>query len=78
MLVERLSLTDFRNYASAELELMDGITAVLGDNGQGKTNLAEALAYLATLESFRGAPPDALIRLGAMQAVVRALSLIHI
>ena len=72
MLVERLSLTDFRNYASAELELMDGITAVLGDNGQGKTNLAEALAYLATLESFRGAPPDALIRLGAMQAVVRA------
>ena len=72
MLVERLSLTDFRNYASAELELMDGITAVLGDNGQGKTNLAEALAYLATLESFRGAPPDALIRLGAAQAVVRA------
>ncbi|MGD9701497.1 MAG: DNA replication/repair protein RecF [Acidimicrobiia bacterium] len=72
MLVERLSLTDFRNYASAELELTDGITAVIGDNGQGKTNIAEALAYLATLESFRGAPPDALIRIGAAQAVVRA------
>ena len=49
-----------------------GTTAVVGDNGQGKTNVAEALAYLATLESFRGAPPDALVRVGATQAVVRA------
>ena len=72
MLVERLSLTDFRNYTTAELELTDGVTAVLGDNGQGKTNLAEAIAYLATLDSFRGAPPEALIRLGADQAVIRA------
>ena len=72
MLVERLTLTDFRNYTTAELELTDGVTAVVGDNGQGKTNLAEALAYLATLDSFRGAPPDALIRLGASQAVIRA------
>ena len=38
---------------------------MLGRNGQGKTNLAEALAYLATLSSFRGAPPDALVRAGA-------------
>jgi DNA replication and repair protein RecF len=41
-------------------------------NGQGKTNLAEALAYLATLDSFRGAPPDALIRVGADTAILRA------
>ena len=41
-------------------------------NGQGKTNLAEALAYLATLDSFRAAPTDALIRVGADTAVMRA------
>jgi DNA replication and repair protein RecF len=45
---------------------------VLGRNGQGKTNLAEAIAYLATLSSFRGAPPDALIGANAEQAVLRA------
>ena len=45
---------------------------MLGRNGQGKTNLAEALAYLATLSSFRGAPPDALIRAGADHGIIRA------
>ena len=55
MIVERLELVDFRNYDQATFELTDGMTVVVGDNGQGKTNLAEALAYLATLESFRGA-----------------------
>ena len=72
MIVTRLELVDFRNYRAAEFDLTAGVTAVLGRNGQGKTNLAEALAYLATLESFRGAPPDALIRLGADSAVIRA------
>lgn len=72
MIVERLELTDFRNYRSATFELTEGVTAVVGNNGQGKTNLAEALAYLATLASFRGAPPDALLRTGADAAVVRA------
>ena len=45
---------------------------VSGGNGQGKTNLVEAIGWLATLDSFRGAPPDALVRSGAEQAVVRA------
>jgi DNA replication and repair protein RecF len=70
--VERLELVDFRNYPSASFDLTGGITAVLGRNGQGKTNLAEALAYLATLSSFRGAPPDALVRAGADAGVIRA------
>jgi DNA replication and repair protein RecF len=73
MIVERIELSDFRNYAAATFELTTGVTAVLGRNGQGKTNLAEALAYLATLSSFRGVPPDALVRVGADTAVVRAL-----
>lgn len=72
MHVARLELVDFRNYAAAAFDLTEGVTAVIGRNGQGKTNLAEAMAYLATLDSFRGAPPDALVRLGADSAVVRA------
>jgi DNA replication and repair protein RecF len=72
MIVTRLELVDFRNYHNANFELHPGITAVVGLNGQGKTNLAEAMAYLSTLDSFRGAPADALIRVGADSAVVRA------
>jgi DNA replication and repair protein RecF len=70
--VTRLELVDFRNYAHAHFDLEDGVTAVLGRNGQGKTNFAEALSYLATLSSFRGAPPEALIRVAADTAVIRA------
>ena len=76
MIVSRLELVDFRNYANAAFDFQPGTTAVVGSNGQGKTNLAEAMAYLATLDSFRGAPLDALIRVGAESAVVRA-TVIH-
>jgi DNA replication and repair protein RecF len=72
VIVTRLELVDFRNYTAASFDFHPGITAVVGLNGQGKTNLAEALAYLATLDSFRGAPTDALIRVGADAAIVRA------
>lgn len=72
MLVYRVELGDFRNYRHAEVHLSDGTTAVIGRNGQGKTNLVEAIAYLATLESFRGVPLDALVRVGADTAILRA------
>ncbi|MGA1073833.1 MAG: DNA replication/repair protein RecF [Ilumatobacteraceae bacterium] len=72
MIVERLELVDVRNYRTATFDLTDGVTAVLGRNGQGKTNLAESLAYLATLSSFRGAPPEALIRAGSDSGIIRA------
>jgi DNA replication and repair protein RecF len=68
----RLWLADFRNYRAAELVPAPGLTAIVGDNGEGKTNLLEAVGYLATLDSFRGAPGDALVRDGAQQAIVRA------
>ena len=45
---------------------------IVGDNGQGKTNLLESIAYLAEVDSFRGAPTDAVVRIGATTAVVRA------
>ncbi|MGI9602165.1 MAG: DNA replication/repair protein RecF [Acidimicrobiales bacterium] len=70
--LKQLWLTDFRGYTELEVSFSDGLTAVLGANGQGKTNLVEAIAWLATMASFRGAPTDALIRDGAEQAVVRA------
>jgi DNA replication and repair protein RecF len=70
--LRRLWLTDFRSYRQADVELAPGLTAVVGSNGEGKTNLLEAVAYLATLSSFRGAPGEALVRQGAAQAVVRA------
>jgi len=72
VIVSRLELTDFRNYANATFEFHSGTTAVVGLNGQGKTNLVEALAYLASLDSFRGAPVEALIRVGSDTAIVRA------
>ena len=72
MIVQRIELRDFRNYLEATFDLTAGVTAVIGENGQGKTNLAEAMAYLATLSSFRGVTPDALVRIGAEQAVIRA------
>jgi DNA replication and repair protein RecF len=70
--LDRVWLTDLRSYATADISLAPGLTALLGDNGQGKTNVLEAIAWLATLSSFRGAPTEALIRQGAARAVIRA------
>ncbi len=72
MIITHLELVDFRNYTTGTFDLTGGTTVVIGDNGQGKTNLAEALAYLATLSSFRSAPTEALVRVGADTAIVRA------
>ena len=72
MIVEHLELTNFRNYAGVDIRFTPGTTALLGANGQGKTNLAEALTFLATLDSFRGVPVDTLIRNGEDTAILRA------
>jgi DNA replication and repair protein RecF len=72
MIVSHLELVDFRNYVRGAFELTSGTTVVIGDNGQGKTNLAEALAFLATLNSFRSVPTEALVRVGADTAIIRA------
>ena len=72
MIVEHLELANFRNYVTATIDFTPGTTALLGANGQGKTNLAEALTFLATLDSFRGVPVDTLIRNGEDTAILRA------
>ncbi|MEW9555651.1 DNA replication/repair protein RecF [Nonomuraea sp. NPDC050783] len=71
MHVAHLSLTDFRSYASVELGLEPGVTAFVGPNGQGKTNLVEALGYVATHSSHRVANDAPLVRQGAARAIVR-------
>lgn len=70
--LSHLWLSDFRNYADLDLSLSPGRIVVVGRNGQGKSNLLEAIGYLGTLGSFRGAPGDAMIRQGAEHAIIRA------
>ncbi|MFJ4847507.1 DNA replication/repair protein RecF [Streptomyces sp. NPDC088733] len=72
MHVAHLSLADFRSYARVEVPLDPGVTAFVGPNGQGKTNLVEAVGYLATLASHRVASDAPLVRMGADRAIVRA------
>jgi DNA replication and repair protein RecF len=68
----RLALTDFRSYADLSIELEPGVTTFSGPNGEGKTNLVEAIGYLATLGSHRVATDAPLVRQGAERAVLRA------
>ena len=72
MHVAHLSLHDFRSYPEAEVALSPGVTAFVGRNGQGKTNLVEAVDYIARLSSHRVAGDAPLVRFGADHAVVRA------
>ncbi|MEV4333908.1 DNA replication/repair protein RecF [Streptomyces sp. NPDC049597] len=72
MHVTHLSLADFRSYARVEVPLDPGVTAFVGANGQGKTNLVEAVGYLATLSSHRVSSDAPLVRMGADRAVIRA------
>ena len=72
MFVTELALIDFRNYTEASLALSSGVTVFVGSNGQGKTNLVEAVEYLSTMSSHRVAATAPLIRAGAETAVVRA------
>lgn len=72
MIVTQLSLTDFRNYAQLDVLLRPGSNLFVGSNGQGKTNLVEALGYLSTLGSHRVSVDHALIRQGQDSAIVRA------
>jgi DNA replication and repair protein RecF len=70
--VVHLTLHDFRSYAAADVALGPGVTAFVGRNGQGKTNLVEAVDYVARLSSHRVASDAPLVRFGADQAVIRA------
>jgi DNA replication and repair protein RecF len=68
----RLALTDFRCYAAVDLSLGPGVSTLIGQNGQGKTNLVEAAGYVATLGSHRVSSDAPLVRQGAERAILRA------
>ena len=72
MHLTRLALTDFRSYTGVDVPLTPGVTIFSGPNGEGKTNLVEAVGYAATLASHRAAQDAPLIRKGADQAIIRA------
>ena len=72
MRLSHLSLADFRSYAGLELEFEPGVCVLLGPNGHGKTNVVEAVGYLATHGSHRVAQDQPLVRIGAQRAVIRA------
>ena len=72
MFVDHLQLADFRSYAAVDVALGPGVAVFIGANGQGKTNLVEAVAYLSTLSSYRVAADQPLVRVGAERAIVRA------
>ncbi|MBB4917026.1 DNA replication/repair protein RecF [Streptosporangium saharense] len=73
MHVAHLALTDFRSYDTVDLGLEPGVTAFVGPNGQGKTNLVEALGYVASQSSHRVATDGPLVRQGAARAIVRSV-----
>jgi DNA replication and repair protein RecF len=71
MHVARLELVDFRSYPQVVVEFETGANVLVGPNGVGKTNLVEALGYVATLDSYRVATDAPLVRAGATSAVIR-------
>ena len=72
MFVDHLQLADFRSYPQVDVRLGAGVTTFVGANGQGKTNLVEAVEFLSTLSSHRVSSEVPLVRFGAERAVVRA------
>ena len=72
MRVTHLSLTDFRSYSQLNLEFGPGQNIFIGENGEGKTNIIEALMYLALLSSHRISTDQPLVKLGSERAYIRA------
>jgi DNA replication and repair protein RecF len=72
MHLERLELIDFRNHPAVDVELSPGPSVLVGPNGVGKTNVLEAIGYLATLGSHRPGQESSLVRVGADAAIIRA------
>ncbi|MDT5042462.1 MAG: replication and repair protein RecF [Actinoplanes sp.] len=76
MHVRRVELTDFRSYERVVVDLDPGVSVLVGPNGMGKTNLVEALGYVATLDSYRVATDAPLVRSGATAAIIRC-AIVH-
>jgi DNA replication and repair protein RecF len=62
MWIKDLELINFRNYPREKFNFIKGVNVIHGDNGQGKTNLIEAISYISTLSSFRNSKNDDVIK----------------
>ena len=71
MIINKLELTDYRNYESLELEFDKGTNILFGDNAQGKTNILEAIFVAATTKSHRGSKDSEIIRFGCNECHIR-------
>ncbi len=71
MVLRSIKIESFRNHSSTAIEFDRGLTVISGDNGEGKTNLLEAIGWIATLGSFRGASTETMIGIGFDSAVIR-------
>ena len=72
MLITNLNLTNYRSYSTLDLTLNPGVSIFVGKNGEGKTNIAEAVLYLTFLSSHRATGNTPLIKLGNQSAYIRA------
>ena len=72
MLITNLNLTNYRSYTTLDLSLDPGVSIFVGKNGEGKTNIAEAVLYLTFLSSHRASGNTPLIKLGNQSAYIRA------
>lgn len=72
MWVKSLKLESFRNYANLDVGFSEGMNLLFGDNGNGKTNLAEAIYFLSELQSHRNSDNKTLLQTGHSKAVVVA------
>ena len=72
MLITNLNLNNYRSYTTLDLTLDPGVSIFVGKNGEGKTNIAEAVLYLTFLSSHRASGNTPLIKLGNQSAYIRA------
>jgi len=72
VLITNLNLTNYRSYTTLDLSLVPGVSIFVGKNGEGKTNIAEAILYLTFLSSHRASGNTPLIKLGNQSAYIRA------
>jgi len=72
VLITNLNLTNYRSYTTLDLSLDPGVSIFVGKNGEGKTNIAEAILYLTFLSSHRASGNTPLIKLGNQSAYIRA------
>ena len=72
MYINRIKLTNFRNYDELEVNFHDNLNVIYGNNGNGKTNIVEAIIYLSNLKSFRGVNDSNLVKFNKENFIIKS------